>query len=186
MRANYLHLHDSIEALFADDVPGDLAEFGVWHGTTFLPMAEQARRHGRVIHAVDSFRGMDEPTEKDGGEYPKGSLHVHGSNVFRHLVKPYGDTVQIHEGWIPEVLVEMDGARFAFVHLDLDHYRPTLDVLRWLWPRMNPGGILVCHDWLPWRTPHILATAAIAEWFVEAGVMPFNENTESRHIWIRR
>lgn len=183
MRANYLHLHDLVHAALAEGVQGILAEFGVWHGTTFLPLAEVARRHGRTIHAIDSFQGMDQETDRDGGKYRRGQLSVGGSATFRLLVKPYGPTVQVHEGWVPQILDTLPtDERFAFVHLDLDQYRPTRLALDWLWPRMAPGGVLVCHDWIPHRDH--LAAGAIAEWMAATQV-PAVAELESHHIVFR-
>ncbi len=181
VRANYIHLDHLLRSVLAAPVLGDLAEFGVWHGTTFMPMCELASQHGRTIHAVDSFEGMDAETKRDAGQYRKGELSVGGSAVFRMLTKPYGKTVQIHEGFVPSVLSELDSCRFAFVHLDLDQYAPTRSALAFLWPRMNPGGVLICHDWF--RDRDILAAGAMADWMQSTGLTLAGESPNTGHGW---
>jgi len=181
VRANYIHLDHLIRSVLAAPVPGDIAELGVWHGTTFMPMAELAKQHGRTIHAVDSFAGMAKETARDAGQYVHGVLSVGGSDVFRLLTRPYGQTVVIHEGWVPAILSGLDACRFAFVHLDLDQYEPTLVSLRYLWPRMNPGGVLICHDWR--RERNFLAAGAIADWMKETGVPMAGETPNTGHGW---
>ena len=186
MRANFLHIQSLIDRALSDfprPVAGDLAEFGVWYGTTFLPMAEVARQHGRRIHAVDSFRGMAPNGPRDDGEYPEGDLSVHGSGIFRELVAPYGPTVVVHEGFIPAVLDELEDVRFAFAHIDLDQYEPTLAALRFVWHRMEDDGIVAVHDWYP--ESDRLATAAIKDWMAEAGERVVG-TTLGRHAWFRK
>jgi len=162
-RANYMHIHGYLDTVLIQGVPGDMLECGVWYGTTFMPMAEQAKIHRRVAHAVDSFRGMAEPTPEDGGEYPAGALSVGGSGLFRMLAAPYGSIVQVHEGWIPRVLCEMADCQFAFAHLDVDQYLPTLHCLQWLAPRLSPGAMFAVHDYFPGRK-NTMATQAVRDW----------------------
>ncbi len=181
VRANYIHLDQLLRSVLTGPVPGDLAEFGVWHGTTFMPMAELASQYGRTIHAVDSFVGMAQESENDAGQYNKGVLSVGGSAVFRSLVRPYGATVRVHEGWVPEIFEELENCRFAFVHLDLDQFVPTRDSLNFLWPRMNPGGIIMCHDWR--RDRIFLAAGAMAAWMKAEGVELAGETPATGHGW---
>lgn len=162
MRANFIHIEEQVRQVLDGQVAGDLAEFGVWLATTFMPMVELARLHGRAAHAVDSFRGMAAPTARDAGRYPAGSLDVGGAAMMRNLASQYKGTVEVHEGWIPEVLGELEGVRFAFVHVDLDQYAPTLAALRFVWPRLSYRGVMMCHDYVEGQ--QTLASAAIAEW----------------------
>jgi hypothetical protein len=37
---------------------------------------------------------------------------------------------------------------FSFVHLDADLYDSTIAGLQFFYPRMFPGAILICHDYL--------------------------------------
>ncbi len=180
MRANFIHIEAKLRQVLASGVAGDVAEFGVWHGTTFLPMAELARVACKRIHAVDSFVGMMKETARDAGRYVAGSLSVGGSDSFRELVKPFRNAV-VHEGFIPEILPEMADCRFCFVHLNVDQYQPTLDALRFLWPRMEVGGVIMCHDWFAGNK--ILAAGAIADWMDEAAVQMGGEQNETQHCW---
>jgi len=51
---------------------------------------------------------------------------------------------RIVEGWIPEVLDTLPAPAWAFVHLDLTLYEPTLAALRYFYDRLSPGGVLIC------------------------------------------
>lgn len=186
MRAAYEHIaHLLLEALRA---PGDAIELGVWRGDTFVGMASVCQELGRTCYAVDSWKGMAAPTERDylpdgRCQYPLGSLAA-DLNEFRERVAPFGDAVRVWPGWIPEVLYELpQDLRICFAHIDLDQYAPQIAALEWTWPRVSPGGIVVAHDYFPNRT--CLASAAVDEWMrihdVElAGILP------SRHAWFRK
>ncbi len=39
------------------------------------------------------------------------------------------------------------GKRFAFVHIDVDLHEPTMDSVEFFYPRLAPGGILLCDDY---------------------------------------
>ena len=187
MRAAFEHIAGLIQQMVT--VPGDFGEFGVWHGDTFMGIAEAACAAGKVAHAVDSFRGMEPPTPMDFDAqgkclYDEGALSVGGSQAFRARVLRFGKGVEVWEGYIPIVLYRMAFLSFAFAHVDLDQYRPTRHTLTWLWPRMSPGGIVCCHDWIADRRR--LASQAIREWMTCARVDPAGEKKESRHIWFRK
>lgn len=190
MRARWQHICWIVNTCL--EVDGDFAEFGVWQGTTFLPMAECGAKVGKVSHAVDSFRGCAAPTERDVApdgvcRYGEGAFSVGGSRLFRQLTRPLYDAgaVVIWEGWIPGILAEMAPKvdALAFVHVDLDQFDPTLATLRWVWPRLSSGGVVCIHDWFEDRD--YLATGAVKQWIREQGVC--SEGTlPSRHIWFRK
>jgi predicted O-methyltransferase YrrM len=45
--------------------------------------------------------------------------------------------------------------KFAFVSLDMDLYKPTLEGLRYFYPRMSRGGIIAIHDFFSDAYPNI-------------------------------
>jgi len=168
-------------------VAGDFAEFGVWQGATFLPMARAWP--DRACHAVDSFRGMAEPTVRDVDldgtqSCPRGAFDVGGAGPLRQATAAMPNVV-IHEGFVPAILRECHTPRgFAFAHVDLDHFEPTLETLEWLWPRVNPGGLVVCHDWF--EDSVRLAAGAVSDWMAIHNLKPAGVSHETRHIWFRK
>jgi len=131
-----------------DDVPGDTAECGVWMGASSYLICEyiaSRRSADRRHHAFDSFAGLPRPARIDGSYWHEGDLRTSESVARRHLAAfPFAD---FHVGWIPDTFVGLDQLRFAFVHIDVDLYKPTLDSLTYFYPRMNPGGILLFDDY---------------------------------------
>jgi hypothetical protein len=125
-------------------VPGDTAECGVFEGaTSYLICA--ANNGGRRHHFVfDSFQGLSQPGEKDGPEWSAGMMASPLERAKANLPFP---NLSFHPGWIPERFPDVADRRFAFVHVDVDLYQPTLDSFNFFYPRLNPGGIIVCDDY---------------------------------------
>jgi hypothetical protein len=147
--------HADIEWLAAKvrDVPGDFAEIGVFRGAAFRKVAELAAQQGKTAHAFDSFAGMDEPSPADGTSYPKGKFDIGGPDEFVRLMTKAGIARELYElwpGYVPACFAKVpETLRFSFVILDVDHYQPTVDALRWLPARVNDHGILALDDYLP-------------------------------------
>jgi len=135
-------------------------EIGVLSGHSLAIIA----RHPGTTYGVDSFEGMAEPSKYDivdgVNNYPKGRLSVPMSRVSSYLAAQ-GVKASLVKGFVPEILGSLPQGPFAFVHLDIDHYEPTLAALDWLFPRMLPGGILLCDDWF--ENQDFLAARAINE-----------------------
>ena len=130
-----------------DAVEGDTAECGVYRGAgSYLICAGNAvSRMPRTHHAFDSFEGLSEPSNKDGSHWRTGDLAT-PIEIVRSALSCF-KRVSLHKGWIPKCLDEVASGSFAFVHVDVDLYQPTLDSVRFFYPRMSRHAILVCDDY---------------------------------------
>ena len=123
------------------NVPGDMAELGVASGSSSKMIS--ARAPHRIMHLFDTFDGLPEPSANDSKRFRK-QQYRYSLDQVQAYVK--GDNFRFHQGLFPDSAVNLSDLRFAFVHLDADLYEGTLAGLRWFYPRMNPGAILICHD----------------------------------------
>lgn len=142
----------------AETLPeGDFAECGCWKGQSTWAIARLIADSGRrrSFHVFDSFEGLSEFTAEDRnpawpiGAERQAKLKRHfrtSEDAVRTKLAEF-DFVAIYRGWIPERFGEIAGRRFAFVHLDVDMHRPTVEGLDFFWPRLVEGGILVCDDY---------------------------------------
>lgn len=152
---------------FARRVPGALAECGCYEGASAYFMAKE--RPEVSVHLFDSFEGLSEPNELDrtgSGEirmWLEGDLKT-SEHKTRMNLREFSNVV-IHRGWIPSVLQEAEDERFCFLHIDVDIYQPTLDSLRFFYPRMNPGGVIVLDDYGFVTCPG--AFRAVAEFMID-------------------
>jgi hypothetical protein len=144
-------------------VPGDFAEVGVFRGGGARVLREV--KNGRLLHLFDTFSGMPKTdprrdTMHKAGDFADASLEAVqrylGMEGIRYYVGFFPDTTRGHEQALE---------RFAFVHLDVDIYQSTLDSLRFFYPRLSPGGMLVTHDYSAQSCPGV--AAAYDEFFVD-------------------
>jgi len=128
-------------------VPGDTAECGVYRGagSYLICRMNQAAQAPRRHLIFDSFEGLSRPLAEDGSHWVEGDLACGLEDVRRNLGE--FDQVQYLKGWIPSRFEEVADRRFSFVHIDVDIYEPTRDSVKFFYPRMNPGGVIVCDDY---------------------------------------
>jgi hypothetical protein len=146
------------------DLPGERAECGVFTGAVSLLMcrlmhARKPEFDGTGFHLVDSFEGISEPDARDALElhpaegdrtegefaYAKGAMAAPIEYAQRAMKDFPG--AHIHRGWIPSVLSTLPDSEYAFVHIDVDLYEPTLACLAHFHPRLARGGVIVCDDY---------------------------------------
>jgi len=147
------------------EIDGDTAECGVFRGASsyLICAANAARSTPRMHHMFDSFDGLSEPGSADGGHWRRRDLRYALDKVEANLSQ--FSAVQFHPGWIPERFRDVEDRRFAFVHIDVDLYQPTLDSARFFYPRLLPGGIMLCDDYAFASCPG--ATRAIEEFLAD-------------------
>lgn len=130
------------------EVPGDTVECGSLKGAgsyLILMMNNQSTKFERWHHVFDSFEGLSSPGVVDGKHWSEGDLSVSMEIVQRNL--SISDSVSLYKGWIPTEFPKVEDKRFAFVHIDVDLYQPTLDSIEFFYPRLNDGGIILCDDY---------------------------------------
>lgn len=128
-----------------DDLPGDTAECGAYLGATSYLICQKAQVLGKSHSIFDSFEGLSAPDAADGGYWSGGDLTAAESQVRANLAG--FDCFELYKGWIPERFPEVADRRFCFVHVDVDLYQPTRDSVAFFYPRLVPGGLLVCDDY---------------------------------------
>lgn len=150
---------EMIERIVA--VPGDVAEFGVASGVSFLSFArcleilERGFDHKerRRLHGFDSFDGLPELGAQDRSpqvqdpEMRRGGFHVPEAYADLSEYVHLNRHCTLHPGWfkdtIPRFLEQNPHVSFALVHVDCDLYESTREVLERVWPHVSAGGTLV-------------------------------------------
>lgn len=124
------------------DLPGDLAELGVYRGGFAKVMALHSP--GKIVRLFDTFEGIPDHEESDAF-HETGEFACPLAEVQRYLADC--PNVVFHPGRFPTTAF---GEAFSVVHLDADLYQSTLDGLRFFWPKVTAGGAIVLDDW-NWR-----------------------------------
>lgn len=132
-------------------VDGDTAECGVYKGASSYLILKANKNSSKIHHIFDSFKGLSAPSLADkvsvnrAFKWRKHDLRVSESEVKNNLRE--FENVKLYKGWIPERFSEAINRKFSFIHIDVDLYQPTYDSLTFFYPRMSPGGIIVCDDY---------------------------------------
>jgi O-methyltransferase len=134
------------------NVAGDIAECGVRYGKSSLFILNGfGEKCAKRYEIFDSFEGLSEPVEADKAEngsavWETGELAVQEETVLQNL-QDFAARIRLHKGWIPDRFNDVKKSRFAFVHVDVDLYQPTLDSFAFFYPRMSKGGVMICDDY---------------------------------------
>jgi SAM-dependent methyltransferase len=159
-RIRFLSLAQLVRQVAA--VPGNFAECGCSYGFSTYMIARTMARIGRSdpLSVFDSFEGLSPRTAEDRKLSPN---HVDifgiqaqldsGRPLFRadlegakQNLAPF-PFVSFYPGWIPARFAEVASETFAFVHIDVDLYEPTLESLAFFYPRLAPGGAIQVDDY---------------------------------------
>lgn len=139
-------------------VQGVIVEAGAFHGGSTAKLSLVAKLAGRELAVFDSFEGMPENTEAGGTSifgrehhFPKGS-HAVGVEVVRENVRKYGDLsrCRFYKGFFSDTLPNFkEPVAAACINVDL--VQSTKDCLKYLYPLVQPGGVLFSQDaHFPW------------------------------------
>lgn len=131
----------------AQRVPeGDFAEVGVYKGGSALLLRLAAP--DRQLHLFDTFEGHPAvQVEADDPSHPVGR---YADTDMETVAMAVGPNLCIWAGEFPGRIIRgfPEWKRpFAFVHIDVDLYRSTRDVLERLVPMLVPGGVAICDDY---------------------------------------
>jgi hypothetical protein len=127
----------------------DFVEAGCWRGHSSYIIAEFIKKKNITFHIFDSFEGLSSSSPKDGNFFfrkdRKRIEQQFASDEFfvKNTVLKKFDFVKSYKGWIPSRFKEVENKKFSFVHIDLVLYKPTLDTLKFFYPRLVKGGVIV-------------------------------------------
>ncbi|MCR5592010.1 MAG: class I SAM-dependent methyltransferase [Lachnospiraceae bacterium] len=102
------------------------------------------------LYLFDTFEGFDSrdiEVEKENnysnpepGNFSNTSVEL----VMSKMQHP--EKIEIHKGYFPETAAGVDDT-FCFVNLDFDLYHPILEGLRFFYPKMVRGSVILVHDY---------------------------------------
>ena len=157
------------------EVPGDIAELGVYRGLGLMTWANLLESYcvgdrTKTVFGFDNWKGFAQLSKQDGGEKALSGKEVGGfsPSAFKEELEsairifdgdrfiPWKPRIKLVEGdigeTIPRFADENPGVRFSLIHFDCDLYKPTKIAIEKLWPRLSRGGIMIfdeysIHDW---------------------------------------
>jgi len=161
-----------LRTIIEQNVHGDLAELGVYKGNTARLIHHYMPE--RNLHLFDTFEGFTERSvaaeEENTSFRTKGHKFSDTSlEGVRRFIAQQNDNVHYYPGYFPDTIPPgFADTRFSFVSLDADLYEPTLEGLKFFYPRMSARGMIVVHDYNAW----IGARKAVDGFFSDKLEMP--------------
>jgi O-methyltransferase len=105
----------------------------------------------RILYLFDTFSGFsakDTSVENEHGFSDAREHEFNNTDVSFVLSKmKYPDKCTIRQGYFPDTAAGLDDEVYAFVSMDADLYNPTLEGLRYFYPRLVEGGMIFLHDY---------------------------------------
>jgi O-methyltransferase len=126
-------------------LPGATADCGIAYGTSTYFFLSGLGPRDEAHYIFDSFEGLSVPGKDDGTSWAAGDICV-DENLVKQNLKAF-DKCVYYKGWIPSRFAELPDERFAFVHIDVDLYQPTIDCLQYFYPRLCDGGVILGDDY---------------------------------------
>jgi len=133
---------------YVKNVKGSLAECGCYQGASAFFMASEFP--DTPLHLFDSFEGLsrpldiDQPLHADQVPWGKGFLKT-SEDLLKENLKNFNN-INVHKGWIPHRFFDVDNEDFRFIHIDVDLYEPTYESLKFFYPRLLSGGVIILDD----------------------------------------
>jgi O-methyltransferase len=150
-----LYLVDEILKL-PRDLPGAVIELGCYRGSTTATLSLACRHAGRKLIVCDSFQGLPDlapgedrqsnPWNANPNTYSKGEYAGTLTQV-KEAVAKFGaiEVCTFVEGFFSDTLPGLT-ENLVMVFEDADLISSVRDVLRYTWPRLQPGCKFFCHE----------------------------------------
>lgn len=128
----------------AEKIEGDLAEVGVYCGGTARIIREASKE--KDLYLFDTFDGLPKLGKEDESPELHKGLYKCDLDRVKTSLQNYKN-IHYYPGLFPTTAIPIKDKQFSFVHLDADLYKSTLSALKFFYPRLAVGGIILSHDY---------------------------------------
>lgn len=134
-------LRKCVSMLKERNVPGDMAEVGVYQGE----FAKYLNRYfpEKKLYLFDTFEGFDVERDIIPDRHKDTCKDTSIELVLSKMVNPSNCIVR--KGYFPDTATDIS-ASFSLVSLDCDFYNPILAGLEFFYPKLVQGGYIFVHD----------------------------------------
>ena len=136
-------------AFHAINLEGDFVECGVNRGRlsmSNITSLDWRSLKNRKYYLFDTFSGLDSQfsTEKELNSYRNAY-----PECYDFVVKSFRDypNVMIIRGTVPKTLTQVTIDRVAFLHIDMNCVVPEMEAMKFFWPRLAGGGVVLLDDY---------------------------------------
>lgn len=165
-------LVNAVNYLVKNNIAGDFVECGVWRGGSTMAAIDtliNAKDTSREIYLYDTFEGMSEPTEADkvftgttADELMNTTEKEDPTSVWCYsaleevqqnvgTLKYPSEKVHYVKGKVEDTIPGTMPGKIALLRLDTDWYESTAHELKYLYPLLVQGGVIIIDDYGHWE-----------------------------------
>jgi O-methyltransferase len=165
-------LCNAVNYLVTNNIQGDFVECGVWRGGSTMAAVDTLIKAGdksREIYLYDTYEGMSEPTEHDkvftgtgADELMNSSDRDDPTSVWCYSaleevqnnvgsLKYPSEKLHFVKGKVEDSIPATIPSKIALLRLDTDWYESTAHELKYLYPLLVPGGVIIIDDYGHWE-----------------------------------
>ena len=151
-------------------LPGSIVECGVFKGQSFFLFQKLLDVYCpgdslKKLIGFDTFRGLTSLSKEDGKKDLNRDKFKGGFNA-KNFEKIFFNLLEVHQSdsmlprfqrmqlikgdvnkTLPKYIKKNPGLRISLLNLDLDLYKPTLSALKFLYPKVVNGGIVILDEY---------------------------------------
>lgn len=152
----YTHILEAVNYARVAGLPNVYFEFGCHSARTFSAAARSAallEMNDTEFYAFDSFEGLPETSKEEDGIFETGEFNT-SIELFKKIVSRKGGLhvkdEHIITGFYENSLTSELQSRLphvGIVHIDVDLYSSTIEVLNFLKPLLVEGSVILFDDW---------------------------------------
>lgn len=156
-----------LQQVLAKNIAGDVVELGCYKGDTSVLFQRELQKTNKTLWLYDSFAGLPEKTREDssaaGDQFKSGELFVAKREVIEKFKRQNLPLPKIKKAFFEDLDPTNDlPEKICFAFLDGDLYTSIKTSLSLIESKMQPGSIIVVHDY---NNPELPGSArAVDEW----------------------
>lgn len=156
-----------LQQVLAKNITGDVVELGCYRGDTSILLQRELQKTDKTLWLYDSFAGLPEKTREDssaaGDQFKSGELFVTKREVIEKFKRQNLPLPKIKKAFFEDLDPIKDlPEKICFAFLDGDLYTSIKTSLSLIESKMQPGSIIVVHDY---NNPELPGSArAVDEW----------------------
>lgn len=138
----------NIKQIIIEDIKGDFAELGVWHGNTAAILAYYANKYSRKVYLFDTYEGFNKKDLAGIDADKQMAFDDTSINLVKEVIGINVDACEFVKGYFPDSITDTHKSKkYSVVSLDCDLYEPMKAGLDFFYPLLSKGGVLLLHDY---------------------------------------
>lgn len=139
----------------AAKLPGDFVECGVSRGSMPLAIMEYVGFNSlsKRFYLLDTYCGIPQRYSHSNGHSYSDSF-----DFVTQTFKPYPGT-RIIRGIVPDTLPQVDSEQICFLSIDMNSSEPEVAALKFFWPKLVPGAVVLLDDYAGGENYRVQKTA---------------------------